>query len=249
MRHRTRLPFNGLIIIVLLFFFSSLAFATADGPDYLDVRDIAPNDELTIHLKPADTSELVGKIPHNATCLKNMGCRDDNGWWCKIVYQQTIGWVNSRFLKEGGDCSSSFGRDTPERSPISSPEVFTKQLIDGKILYNQDKNAFVKLSFQKSNVKSFDGTIVFTFLKTKDCLPGTIESLPYRLKEGKIIYYANDGSKTRLTLQAITSTSWMVLEEEDIDGDDPKFDFRQSVKKVYDLKSDCERTQLDYSPN
>jgi len=116
MRNRTRLPINGFKITVLLFFFSSLAFATADGPDYLDVRDIVPNDELTIHLKLADSAELVGKIPNNATCIKNLGCTGDSNWWCKIVYQGTIGWVNGRFLKEGGDCSSSFGLDAPKRS-------------------------------------------------------------------------------------------------------------------------------------
>jgi hypothetical protein len=105
----------------------------------------------------------------------------------------------------------------------------------------------VKLSFLKSNEKSFDGTIVFTFLQS--CLPGTIESLPYRLKEGEIVYYAHDGSKTRITLQAITPTSWMVLEEEDVDGADQKFDFGKVVRKSYEFKNRCEETRRDYSPN
>ena len=245
MRHRTRLSFNGFTITVLLFFFSSLAFATADGPDYLDVRNSTPNEKLTIHLKPTDSSELVGKIPYNATCLKNLGCTGESSWWCRIVYQGTMGWVNGRFVKESGDCSSFFDLDTPEKSTISSPEVFTKQLLDGKILYNQERDSYVELSFLKSNEKSFDGTIVFTFLKTKDCLPDTIEPLPYRLDEGKIIYYANDGSKTQLTLHTITATSWMVLEEEDVDGDGRQFDFGQAVKKVYEFKNHCDRARQD----
>lgn len=249
MDNRMHLQFSGLIITVLLFFCSSLAFATADGPDYLDMQDIAPNDELTLHLKPVDSSEIVGEIPHNATCLKNLGCTGDRKWWCQIVYQGTTGWTNGRFLKEGSDCSSSIALDTPERLTISSFEIFTKQLLDGRILYNQDKSAFVKLSFQKSDDKSSDGTIVFTFLKTKDCLPGTIETLPYRLKGGKIIYHANDGSKTRLSLQAITSTSWIILEEEDIDGDDKQFDYGQVVKKVYEFESPCEAKRLNLSKN
>ena len=116
MRNQTVRPFNYFIIIVLIFFFSSIAFATADGPDYLDLRDMASNDQLTIHLKPASSSKLIGKIPYDTTCLKNLGCKGGSNWWCKIVYQGTIGWVNGRFLKEGGDCSSSFGLDAPKRS-------------------------------------------------------------------------------------------------------------------------------------
>ncbi|MCP3929880.1 MAG: SH3 domain-containing protein [Bacteroidetes bacterium] len=249
MRNRSLLSFNGLAIVVLIFFFSSLAFATADGPDFFDVQGVAPNNELKVHLKPTDSSGIAGKIPHKATCLKNLGCTGDSNWWCKISFQGTVGWANGRFLKEGGNCSSSFSQTAPEISSFSAPVVFTEQLLDGKTLYKQDTDVYVKLLFLRPNAKSLDRTIVFTFLKTKDCLPGTTESLAYRLKNGKITYYPYDGSKTRLSLLAITSTSWMVLEEEDIDGDDQQFDFGKAVTKSYEFKNRWEGTQLDYSPN
>jgi hypothetical protein len=42
--------------------------------------------------------------------------------------------------------------------------------------------------------------------------------------------------ETRLTLQTITATSWMILEE-DIDGDCQQFDFGQAVRKIYEFKN------------
>lgn len=240
MRHQTVHPFKYFVSIAFVLLSSSIAFATADGPDYLDIRNIGADDQLTIHLKPAASSEVIREIPTNATCLKNLGCKGGSNWWCKIVYQGTTGWINGRFLKESIDCPSSFSTENPDKSRISSPEVFTKQLLVGKTLYNQEKDAYVKLSFQKSNAKLCDGTIVFTFLKNKNCLPDTIEALPYRLKDGKVIYYANDGSTTRLTLQKVTTTSWIILAEEDIDGDDQQLNYGPAVKNVYTFKSRCE---------
>ena len=241
MRNHTVRPFSYFMINTFVLFFSSIAFATADGPDYLDVRNISTGDQLIIHLKPASSSEVIGEIPHNTTCLKNLGCRRNNSnWWCKIDYQGIVGWINGKFVKEGGDCPASFIPDMSTGSTSNHSEIFTQQLLDGKILYDQGTDGFVKLSFQKSNEQKFDGTITFTFLTSKDCRPGTIERLPYRIKEGKIIYYAHDGSKKRLTLQTITATSWIILEEEDIDGDDLQFSFGPAAKKTYEFLSNCE---------
>ena len=245
MYQHIRCLLNVLKIVVPVLFFSSMVFATADGPDYLDVRAIAANEELTIHLKPADSSEIIGKVPYNATCLKNLGCTGDSDRWCKIDYQGAIGWVNGEFIQESGDCPSPPESDDQKGVPITSSENFTKQMLDGKNLFVQNKDGGVKLSFVKSNPETIDGTIVFTFLTPKNCHPGTIERLNYRLKSGKIIYYANDGSKTRLTLQEIHATSWAVLEEEDVDGDGDKFDFGQPVKKVYEFENRCGGARLD----
>lgn len=241
MHNRSLHPFNCSVLIVLIFFLPSIVFSTASVPDYLDVYDIAPNDTLTIYIKPAKPSQPGETISHNTTCLKNLGCKgDDNHWWCKIDYQGTVGWINGKFVKEGGDCPASFIPDMPAGSTSNHFELFTQQLLDGKILYDQGTDEFVKLSFQKSNEKTFDGAIVFTFFIPRECRPGTIERLPYRIEEGKIIYYAHDGSKNRLTLQTITATSWIVLEEEDIDGDDLQFTFGPAVKKAYEFQNNCE---------
>lgn len=133
MRNRTLHRCNSTIVIVFILVIPSIVFATADGPDYLDVFDIAPNDKLTIYLKPVDSSLPVGTIPHNTTCLKNLGCKgDDSNWWCKIVYQGTVGWVDGKLVIEGGDCPASFYPDTPAGSIRIYHEIFTQQLLDGK---------------------------------------------------------------------------------------------------------------------
>lgn len=124
MRNQRVCPFSFFIINIFILIFSSIAFATADGPDYLDVRNIDADDQLIIHLKPACSSELIGEIPHNTTCLKNLGCMGDNGnWWCKVDFQGTVGWIEGKFVKEGGDCPASFIPDMPVGSTSNHFEI------------------------------------------------------------------------------------------------------------------------------
>ena len=97
----------------------SFSFAEADGPDYWRIRGVAFYDVLWIHPKPDYLSKQIGKIPYNATCLKNLECTDNISFgeyqklspkekhqlkyrtkWCKIVYHGTTGWVNGNFLAE-----------------------------------------------------------------------------------------------------------------------------------------------------
>jgi hypothetical protein len=98
------------------------------SPDYLDVRDIAPNDELTIHLKPFDSSEIVGKIPHKATCLKNLGYTDDSNWWCKIVYQGTMSWGQWPVSKRGWRLLPEYSRKVDDQD-----RLFIMQMMDQKL--------------------------------------------------------------------------------------------------------------------
>jgi hypothetical protein len=245
MHQHFRYLMNVFKIVVPVLFVSSMVFATADGPDFLDVRGVEKDDELAIHLEPAESSRVTGKIPYNTTCLKNLGCTDNGNWWCKVAYQKMTGWVNGQFLKESGDCQLFSDTDTHPKTRINVHEIFSSQLLEGKTLYTQGKDGFVKVSFSKSKSKSFDGTIVFSFLGTASCRPDTVEALNFRIESGKIIYYGNDGSKNRLTLQAVHSTSWVVLEEEDTDGDDSQFGFGPAVKKVYKFDDICKTKQPD----
>ncbi len=93
-------------VVALVVFLSSVCFATADGPDNWRVKGVASNDTLSIRLQPNYKSKKVGKIPYNATCLKNLDCIVNKSRWCKIEYKGTIGWVSGRFLSEPGDCPS-----------------------------------------------------------------------------------------------------------------------------------------------
>lgn len=85
------------LYISLLFVTVSL-FATADGPDYFNVRGVAYNDVLWMHPRADYRSPKIQGIPPNASCVKNLGC---NGRWCKVSYGGVVGWVNGRYLAEG----------------------------------------------------------------------------------------------------------------------------------------------------
>ena len=109
------------IIILILISFS---FAEAEDPDYLRVKGVRFNDVLWMHPEPSYLSKVIGKIPYNATCLKNLKCtenlsyseylklspKEKNGLkyrtkWCKVVYHGTAGWVNRNFLTKSRKCS------------------------------------------------------------------------------------------------------------------------------------------------
>jgi hypothetical protein len=98
-------------------------FATADGPDFFSVRDVAPGDVLNIRGEPNVKTPKIGEIPPNGTCIRNLGCQGgltyqefttltpeqqkqrqrENPRWCRIEYRGATGWVAGRYLGEG-DC-------------------------------------------------------------------------------------------------------------------------------------------------
>ncbi|PHS36396.1 MAG: peptide-binding protein [Sulfurovum sp.] len=116
--------FPGLLkILVLTALFSSAVFAEADGPDYWRVTEVKSHDVLWMHAESVHTSEKIGKIPYDGVCLKNLGCTSvisfaefqklspaeqkksaDASRWCKVEYNHIVGWVNGKFLSEGGAC-------------------------------------------------------------------------------------------------------------------------------------------------
>jgi len=110
------LPFQ-----LLPLFTSSIALATADGPDFYRVRDIANDNVLNIHKQASPHADIAGTIPATASCIKNLGCQggltleeftrlspteraaanEAHPRWCHIEYQGINGWVPGRFLTEG----------------------------------------------------------------------------------------------------------------------------------------------------
>ncbi len=115
---------KSLLKVILLISISfSFVLATADGPDYWRVAGVSANDVLWMHPTPDYHSGKIGKIPHNAICLKNLECTGNISFaeyqrlspreqdqlknkskWCKVDYRGTVGWVNAKFLTEGGNC-------------------------------------------------------------------------------------------------------------------------------------------------
>lgn len=114
-------------------------------------------------------------------------------------------------------------------------ERITKQGLVDRTLYTREEYGYVKMQFIKPTYKSFDGDIVFTILGSQDSSRGDVEQLSYRIDDGSIIYYSHDGAKYRMTLVSSTSMSWIVLEEEDMDGDADRQDYARPVKKIHYL--------------
>lgn len=95
-----------------------MAHATADGPDFYAVTDVAVDDVLNLRAGPSEDAEKIGQIAHDARGLQNLGCqgllsfsewermttkeREANRkhYWCKVRHQGVDGWVDGRFLRE-----------------------------------------------------------------------------------------------------------------------------------------------------
>lgn len=107
----------------LLALCSPAALATADGPDFYVVRDVATNDVLYIRAQPSATARRLGSIPPDGRCIRNLGCQGglslqeftsltpeqqqlrlrSNPRWCKLQYQGVTGWAAGRYLGESSD--------------------------------------------------------------------------------------------------------------------------------------------------
>lgn len=104
---------------------SSPAFATADGPDHYRVAGVGVGKHLNVRTEPDASSKTIGKIPDDASCIRNMGCQgglsfedftqlpeadrkrrlNENPRWCKVEYRGVVGWVAGRYLAEDA-CTS-----------------------------------------------------------------------------------------------------------------------------------------------
>lgn len=86
---------------------SGTASATADGPDHYRVQAVAKGSFLNLRAEPSTASPRIGRIPADAQCLKNLGCRVERDLrWCKVEFQGTTGWVAGGYLAEGA-CKSA----------------------------------------------------------------------------------------------------------------------------------------------
>ena len=121
------------LMVVLLVLFPGNAVAEADGPDFYRVRDISSGDTLGIHAEPDPDATVLGEIPPQGDCIRNLGCRGgltfeefttlpkeqqaqrlkENPRWCRIEYRGIVGWVAGRYLAEGR-CADG-GTQQPER--------------------------------------------------------------------------------------------------------------------------------------
>lgn len=89
------------------------AYATAGGPDFFNVANVALTDVLHLRTKPSRKARIVKDIPPTARHIRNLGCVDVVGGrvrplgdrkqgelWCKVEFDGARGWAHGRFLVE-----------------------------------------------------------------------------------------------------------------------------------------------------
>lgn len=107
--------------IIFIFLYPKLAYATADGPDYFQVKN---NHSVYIYENANGNSAILNTILPRSDYLKNMGCTSMpslNAWekmtddekimaqeniWCQISYIGITGWVKNTDLAEGSSLSA-----------------------------------------------------------------------------------------------------------------------------------------------
>ena len=108
-------------LILLLNLIIPEVVATADGPDYWQVHGVEQGDVLNIRQEANEQSRIIGEIPSDGQCLKNIKCvggltfdeftklseaekekiKKERPRWCYIEYRGIKGWVAGRYLREG----------------------------------------------------------------------------------------------------------------------------------------------------
>ncbi len=119
-----------------------------------------------------------------------------------------------------------------------APIQANKQMLEGKVFYSRyEGNSFYMQSRFKNidPVESF-GEVVYTMMNSPKSISGSMEYVSYWIRNGKIVIYGNDGSATRYTLISIKTDRWILIEEEDIDGNDKRFGFKKVGKETWHLK-------------
>jgi len=95
---------NGLFGLLLVCLGAGAAHATADGPDFYQLRESSVRKPVPMRAKPG-SAQSVGSLPADASCIRNLGCQGSDlsasPRWCKVEHQGKVGWVQGKFLAEG----------------------------------------------------------------------------------------------------------------------------------------------------
>jgi hypothetical protein len=93
----------GMLSLLLANLGAAAAHATADGPDFYQLREGSDNKPLSLRAKPG-SAQSVGSLPADATCIRNLGCQGSDpsakSRWCKVEHQGKVGWVEGKYLAE-----------------------------------------------------------------------------------------------------------------------------------------------------
>jgi hypothetical protein len=135
---------------VMLIVWSSVGQAEADGPDHFRVAGLSDSQRLSLHAGDSTKTAVLGQVPANGQCLRNLGCRgglsfaefstlsdeaqktqlEANPRWCKVEYRGKTGWVEGRFLTESA-CQNDATQQNPVKVGFKSGQ--TKVTLKGRI--------------------------------------------------------------------------------------------------------------------
>ena len=111
-------------------------------------------------------------------------------------------------------------------------------MIEGKVFYSryEGKSFYIQTKYKKMQSPEPFGEVVYTMMDSPKSISGNVEYVSYWIKNGKIVIYGNSGSAFRYTLISIKPDRWILIEEEDMDGDEKQFGFKKLGKETWYLK-------------
>ena len=114
----------------------------------------------------------------------------------------------------------------------------TPKMIEGKVFYSQyeGNSFFIQTEFKNINPSDSFGEVFYTMMNSPESISGSVEAVYYKLENGKIIINGNDGSSSRLTLISVSANEWILIQEEDLDGEGEKFGFKKWERVVFYLQ-------------
>jgi len=110
--------------------------------------------------------------------------------------------------------------------------TINKKMIEGKVFYSRyEENSFYIMSkFKKIDPVELYGKVVYIMMDSPKSISGSAEFVSYRLKDGKIMIYGNDGSVSRMSLISVKPDRWILMEEDDVIGDGKRFELKKGVE-------------------
>ena len=113
-----------------------------------------------------------------------------------------------------------------------------KKMIEDKVFYSRyEGNAFYIMNkFKKIDPVELYGEVVYIMMDSPKSISGNAEFVSYRLNDGKIMIYGNDGSVSRMSLVSVKPDRWIFIEEDDVIGDGKRFELKKGGKEIWYLK-------------
>jgi len=112
-----------------------------------------------------------------------------------------------------------------------------KKMIEGNVFYSRyEGNSFyIMAHFKKIDPVELFGEVDYIMMDSPQSNTGSAETVSYKIKNGKLMIYGNDGSMERLSLIMVSPDLWAFAVEEDLTGDGKHFKQKKIDKEIWHL--------------